>query len=72
MLVHGEVISWVTGLLHHNAMQSITLLNINLCVWVTQDKHHNDDSTVNKLHMVTMIFWMPSGFVIQLLNETLC
>ena len=48
LLVCGDVISLVTGLLHYNARQFITLLNVygDVSLWV---------------HLIHKIHWSPSN-----------
>ena len=56
LLVHGDIFSWVTGLMHYNARQFNTLFKVhgdaNSWVRVTHEIHehltptNNDDSTI--------------------------
>ena len=62
LLVRGKVISWVTGLLHYNARQFITLLNvhgdINSWVGVTHKIHeHCPLPPTNKDDSRVFHFW---------------
>ena len=57
LLVHGDGLSWVTGLLHYNSKPFITLLNVPWEVnkWVlkyTLEIHNIDDSIVTGCNLI--------------------
>ena len=73
LLVLGDVISWVTGLLHYNARQFITLLNVckdvNLWVSVAHEiPTNNDDSTVYVYCHLNKILTKPDSLLKRYLH----